>query len=137
MSDDITLLPSGLDIPEKPSAAEQDAEYRSLAADAAWKEARVASENQRRMLRQTAYGFAVGVVGFMSVYLMAMVAVVRLAEKETFSGQAQIAIFGAPIAAIAVITIFVLRGVFNGFAEKGFGQEVVPVIEAGRTAIGS
>lgn len=105
------------------NAFDRESQVRSLNADADWREAAVRRENQRMELRSKAYEQAVAVCLTLFVYLFAMAAVVWSSDGDKFASEAQLAIFGTPIVAIAAITIFVLRGVFNGFSEKSVAED--------------
>jgi len=105
------------------NAFDRESQVRSLNADADWREAAVKRENQRMELRSKAYEQAVAVCLTLFAYLFVMAVIVWNSEPDKFASEAQLAIFGTPIIAIAAITIFVLRGVFNGFSEKSVAED--------------
>lgn len=113
---------------EKEIPPQQDAYERSqmrvLEIDGNFREAHVKRENQRMELRSKAYEHAVAVCLGLALYVGVMVFVIAMGDSGKFSPEAQIAIFATPIVSLAAITIFVLRGVFSGFTEKSFSEDV-------------
>ncbi|WP_417242281.1 hypothetical protein [Celeribacter sp.] len=124
MTDDISL-PFG-------TTAEAEAAERSnvdsppnptLETEFRLRSAHVKREEQRSELRMKAYTHAAGVVLGLAFYVAAAGLVFATGGGENVSDEAQIAIFGTPVVAIAAITIFILKGVFSGFSEKSISED--------------
>lgn len=123
------------DIITSDKSSSDHAAIRSLSADADWREVAVVREKQRITLRTKAYEHSVAVCLSLFAYLVVMALLVWLGKPSQFSDQAQLAIFGTPIIAIAAITIFILRGVFNGFSEKSVTDDNQALNQVAQTAI--
>ena len=105
------------------------AQARTLEIDASWREAYVEREKQRMHLRSQACEHAVAVCLGLAFYLFLMAFMIWIGSGTSIAAEAQVAIFATPIVAIAAITIFVLRGVFSGFSEKSFTEDVSAVTQ--------
>lgn len=122
------LLPYASSADAEISGEAVSAEARSLEADADWRHERVRRLQLTNSLRNKAYHHAVAVCLGLSFYLAVMAFVLLLNEGAGIGDIAQVAIFAAPIAAITLITIFALKGIFQADPEDGSESSLIQTI---------
>jgi len=133
-----------IDLRDVPNADEFEAEEcespeydresaRSLRIDNDHRESHVKLSKQRLDHLSQAISLATGVVCGLASYLGFMSLAIVLWCDNGISPNAQAVIVTAPIAAMSLITVFVLRGVFVGIpAKEEFGG---PFVEVAKSAI--
>lgn len=102
------------------STRDPNKEYIELTSDELQRLALITTNQLKWSVIQQAQAVILGLAAFlaMSTFLILMLG------ADTIAPSAQAVVFGAPIVAIATITIFSILGVFNGKGGKGPTEEV-------------
>lgn len=119
---------------EAKASVSKDPEARSLEADSELRAARVSRATLTNILRRKAFEHSIAVCLGMAFYLFLMVLLVIIGKPlNHISDVAQVAIFGGPVIAITLITIFLIRGVFLAAVADAKDDEaslLSPVVKA-------